>query len=274
MSNRSLLFIVLVFSSAFALFAQIDNDSPADPESILANAEEVFRQAMDAADENPDVAKELFHRSAVLYNSLIHAGVANGAVYYNMGNAFFRAGYHGQAVLNYRRALLYTPDDPLVTANLTFLRSIQKNSFPENAQNSISDILLFWHNSITIWWKVVILVFANIVFWGSLIAGRFVKIPSWISVSAVILLLMFASSLVVEWNRLQIKHAVITEKTTIARKGDSHSYARAFDSPLYEGLEVEVLQQRVGWLQVKLTNGELCWIDARDCELVEDMAID
>lgn len=274
MHNRFLFIILFVFSSVFMLFPQADSDTSADPESILTNAEELFRIAIDTSEENPDAANELFSQSAVLYKSLIQSGVANGAVYYNTGNAYYRAGHLGRAVLNYRRALLFTPDDSLVLANLDYMRSIQKNSFPQDVQDSISEILLFWHNGISIWWKVLVLVLTNLVFWSSLIARRFIRIPSWISVSALLFLLLFSGSLIIEWSELQMKHAVVTEKSTIGRKGDSHSYVRAFDAPLYEGFELEILQQRVGWLQVRLPNGNECWVDARDCDIVEDLGVD
>src|SRR4029077_19623718 len=49
-------------------------------------------------------------------------GHESGPVYFNLGNAYFRAGNPGRAILNYERARRLMPRDPDLHANLGFAR--------------------------------------------------------------------------------------------------------------------------------------------------------
>ena len=50
-------------------------------------------------------------------------GQASAAVYFNLGNAWFKAGQFGRAICAWRRAQELAPRDPDVRANLQFARS-------------------------------------------------------------------------------------------------------------------------------------------------------
>ena len=63
-----------------------------------------------------------FLEAAAAYDGLIHSGHASAAVYYNLGNAWFKAGQNGRAIAAYRHALRLTPRDPSLHFNLQFVR--------------------------------------------------------------------------------------------------------------------------------------------------------
>ena len=52
------------------------------------------------------------------YEQLRNAGLESGNLYFNLGNAYFKAGQRGKAILNYERAHRLLPSDPDVEANL------------------------------------------------------------------------------------------------------------------------------------------------------------
>jgi tetratricopeptide (TPR) repeat protein len=54
------------------------------------------------------------------YATLLASGFESGALHYNLGNALFKAGELGRAVLSYERARRLLPRDPDVRANLRF----------------------------------------------------------------------------------------------------------------------------------------------------------
>ncbi|HIE11941.1 MAG TPA: hypothetical protein EYP63_00690, partial [Desulfotomaculum sp.] len=45
-----------------------------------------------------------YAEAAVAYQALVDAGAHDGRLYYNLGNAHYKSGDLGRAVLNYRRA--------------------------------------------------------------------------------------------------------------------------------------------------------------------------
>jgi len=57
------------------------------------------------------------------FEALISMGVRSAAVYYNLGNCYYKQGEVGHAVANYRRALMLAPRDEDTRFNLDLLRS-------------------------------------------------------------------------------------------------------------------------------------------------------
>ena len=85
----------------------------AELRSHLADAEESFRRAIALDSTEPDQALNYYQKSIMHFERIIdEGGVANGKLFYNLGNSYFRKGDIGRAILNYKRAALYMPNDP------------------------------------------------------------------------------------------------------------------------------------------------------------------
>ena len=67
-------------------------------ESTLKEAEEAY-------------AKEDYTQAIELYESVLKSYGESAMVYYNLGNAYYKAGKVAPAILNYERALLLNPGD-------------------------------------------------------------------------------------------------------------------------------------------------------------------
>jgi tetratricopeptide (TPR) repeat protein len=81
-----------------------------------ADPEELFSQANRLYEEKD------FSQALVKYRRIIEQGMENGTVYYNMGNACFKSGKLGEAILAYEKALKYLPRDEDIKTNLEFAR--------------------------------------------------------------------------------------------------------------------------------------------------------
>src|SRR5512141_3017076 len=53
-----------------------------------------------------------------IYESILRNGYVSGPLYYNLGNAYYRAGNIPRAILNYERALRFMPGDDDLRHNL------------------------------------------------------------------------------------------------------------------------------------------------------------
>src|SRR6476659_7144057 len=71
---------------------------------------------------NQAYANGRLEEAATAYESLISAGNWNANVFYDLGNARYRLGDFGQAILNYERALALEPRHPEADANLRLAR--------------------------------------------------------------------------------------------------------------------------------------------------------
>ena len=86
----------------------------------VARAEDVST-AFDQANKLYEEGK--FSEAAAAYDKMLEQGEAAPALYFNLGNALFKAGQVGRAVLNYRLAERLAPRDPDIRANLKFARN-------------------------------------------------------------------------------------------------------------------------------------------------------
>lgn len=70
-----------------------------------------------------------FPAAAAAYENLLRSGWGSAAIYFNLGNACFKSGQVGKAIVNYRLAQRMDPRDPAIRANLQFARgAVQGNT--------------------------------------------------------------------------------------------------------------------------------------------------
>src|SRR5438874_982861 len=89
----------------------------------LAAASATFAQT-DAqfAKANQEFAAGQFKEAADDYKAIVRSGQWSANLFYDLGNAYFRAGDFGRAILNYERALALDPRHPEADANLRIAR--------------------------------------------------------------------------------------------------------------------------------------------------------
>ena len=271
---RQIIVIIIIFSVTFSIGSQeIQNSKEAQNNNdILTMAENAFHSGNDLLDSSPLQAKENYILAAFYYNSLLDRGIQNAELFYNTGNAFYRAGQIGNAVLMYRRALLFSPSDPQIKFNLNQARLVQKNQLDYDSGSELVRILLFSHSKIPFSWKLWSLLFTNLLFWSTLILFRFRKGPYTFSVVIGIFGILLMTSLVFDLQNISTDHGVVIAESTTGRMGDSINFEASFDTALFQGLEFTVMERRVGWVLAKLNNGDITWIEEKDCRIIEELS--
>ncbi len=209
-------------------------------ERTFQRALEVFDAAKTAAD---------YRDSATLLESLLADGFQNGAVYYNLGNAYFRAGEYGRAIAAYRKAKPYRPRDPYLEANLRQALSLAPGSLPEPPPSWWRHVL-FWSGWLPFPMKVYASFTAFLVAALAACGALFLRWPRayWLGAALVVIaaVLCLDAGLTyadVAWSR----HGVVTHET-IARKGIGKDYEPAFDQPLNDGAEFTILAENGDWI--------------------------
>jgi tetratricopeptide (TPR) repeat protein len=71
-----------------------------------------------------------FTEAVAAYQKLVDLGHVSAALYFNLGNAYFKSGQAGRAIAAYRRAEELTPRDPDLQANLQFVRRLANGGTP------------------------------------------------------------------------------------------------------------------------------------------------
>ena len=241
--------------------------------SLCQEAEQLFQEGNAQYAAGNQEAWESWSKAARRYERLRQDGnIHNGALYYNLGNIYFRLGDLGRAVLNYRRAQQLMPNDINLHQNLTFVKSRCRHQIAETEQTKILKTVFFWHHDLPSAWREKLFFLAFAAIW--ILAGSKLWRPgrawsTWGVVMATIMTMVMAASLALdEWNLRQNPPGVIVSDEVTARKGDSESYEPSFTEPLHAGTEFILKNKRQHWLEITLPDKQTCWIPAKDAEMV------
>ena len=266
--------IALVAAGMFLPCAVSRADSLTEEELVrhLESAEQAFRRGVELEETSPENAGEQYERSLLHYERIVRGdGVRNGRLYYNIGNAYFRLGEIGRAILSYERAALYMPRDENVKANLEYARSRRIDRVELEDSERIFKTLFFLHYDVPPRIKFVIFTSLFAFLWIIASLRLFLYLPALkalVIIPAVVSGLFLLSIVVESVDAARNPEGVVTAREVIARKGDAETYQPSFIEPLHSGTEFVLIEERSGWFQIELEDGSRCWIPAHTGERV------
>jgi len=197
-----------------------------------------------------------YAEAAARYQSLVDGGLRSGAVLYDLGNAYLKAGERGRAIAAYRRALLYRPRDPYLHANLAAARA---TGVAES--RPLWHHILFWHDWVSYPGKFHLLALGATLAFLLNVMALFLPRLRPLAWAALALTALLALSAAFAYDEVALTgHGVVVAEGAVARKGNAESFAPAFTEPLPEGTEFTVLDRRDGWLLIRLPNGPEGWV--------------
>ncbi len=214
---------------------------------------------------NQEYAQGRFTEAISNYEALVRAGQWSANLFYDLGNAYFKTGDFGRAILNYERALALERNHPEATANLQIARDetraleLQQGrlehylQFASINQYCIAAAIAFW-----------VAIFALV----SLIFARRRSSPL---IAIAIFCLLISGFTTYTTYALQTGAngsdlAIVTGKDVQARLATADTANSVLALP--PGSEIEVLSTRGDWIYAWLPNDLRGWIPAKDAEQV------
>lgn len=241
-------------------------------EGLCRESEQCFDEGNTLAATDHEAAMEAWRKAAARLERAVSEGhLANGPLFYNLGNIYFRMGDMGRAILNYRRAERFTPNDTNLQRNLSYARRSCQDSVREQEAAKVMKTLFFWHYDIPASIREGLFIVFFCGFWLVAILRLRFKRPwsVWLMAAAAVIALAMAASLAFqEWSENRHRPGVILAREVVARKGNSESYDKSFKEPLHAGTEFTLLELRDDWMEIKLADGKSCWIKTEQAELV------
>ena len=230
--------------------------------------------AQDTALKEAEVAytKEDYAKAIELYEGILKSNGESAAVYYNLGNAYYKAGKIAPAILNYERCLLLDPGDSDARFNLQMARQKTIDKI-----EPVGDFFLVkWFKSVEnlgsadSWAKTGIVCFllfigCLILFFflplGTLEEDRFLFGLSYL-LSWLFLANIFASDQKDEM--INRKHAIVFAPTVTVKSSPDASGTDLF--VLHEGTNVTVKSTLGEWSEIELEDGNVGWMPSKDIE--------
>ena len=199
------------------------------------------------------------------YQALIPARPNSPTLYFNLGNAQFKAGHNGSAIAAYRRAQELAPRDPNILFNLQFAR--RKVSGGDPVPASAWEGWLGWL-TLNEW---TVLAVGSFWLWFLLLslreyrAGLRKPLRGYAATAGVLVALLGGGLLAAVWGRDQRSGAVVVASEAVVRYGPTTNSPAHFK--LLDGSEVRVLDEKRGesghedtWLQVRGPDRRTGWL--------------
>lgn len=227
--------------------------------------------------------KENYSLAVSLYNESIATDGASSDIYYNLGNAYYRDGKLGKAILCYERALALNPANKEARTNLDFVKT-KIQDIPEDDSSFLSNL----HKSISstvspdAWAWLTLALF--IVLLGTIALYIFSSNITWRKIGFFgggIVAVAFVYLFIIAWQTASAssKHneAVVTVQTTNLSSAPRSSRSKTEKVvPIHEGTKIEILDSvstpddpHVGkWYDVKINNSSRAWLNAADVEKI------
>lgn len=222
--------------------------------------EQMFDRGVDAY-QNRDypAAIEAFER-------LVTEGVADEAVFYNLGNAYYRNGQLAPAIANYERAWQLDPGVEAVAENLRRAVGQTERALTRPSPPAWEEALFFWHNAQAARDGLIIALVAWTIGWVLLLLRALRPWP-YLRPAAIIALAVAAVFAVSWWIKVHPPMlAVAADERVPVRYGNRAEETVRFE--LYEGDRVRVEQRRNGWARVRTADGERGWAEEEHLHLV------
>ena len=224
---------------------------------VLGSHQSLARDAHPQFEEANRLYEEgKYAQAAVIYEALAAARQASPALCFNLGNALFKSGQPGRAIVWYRRAETLAPRDPDIQANLQFVRkTINANSVVTGWSRWLPKLSLNEWTALsvgTFWLWFALLILRE--FKPDLAPGLRGYIAT-VGVGTCGLALCLG---LVLFNLSQHMPAVVIVPEAVIRRGPLEESQSLYT--LRNGAEASVLDQKNDWLQVMDQAKRIGWV--------------
>ena len=205
-----------------------------------------------------------------LYQAIVDQGIEASAIYLNLGSTYFQLEDMGRALVNYRRAQMIAPRDPLLHSHLARLRSTRDDV--QGDETFIVDSLAALTTSslnaqelqtlILSLWCLFFIVLITMIYrtqWRDFLRGPLI-----------VLVVVVLFGLVLWWSRSYTAQyrppAVVVAARVNVMSGPGDGYLPLYE--LHAAAELRVLERRDEWVRFVLPDQQQGWLHQSGIEIV------
>ena len=216
-----------------------------------------------------------FEEAIKLYKEIEAKDSVSSALYYNLGNSYYKLNNVANTIYNYEKALLLNPLNSDAANNLKFARRMTIDNIEELPKTFLQRLEMnylqkFSYNQ----WAILTIVFSFLaatlflLFYFSTISNK--KRIYFITSITSFFLLIF--SVFITYHQYQkainTKYAIIFSPKIAVNNAPTSNSEEIFE--LHEGTKVNVLDAVDTWNKIKLADGKIGWIPSKDIKMLTD----
>ncbi|MBI5538953.1 MAG: tetratricopeptide repeat protein [Bacteroidia bacterium] len=214
-----------------------------------------------------------FEKSVKVYETLLSEGMESATLYYNLGNSYFRLKNIPQAILNFERAKLLSPEDEDINFNLALA-----SGFIVDKVNPIPEFFVYtWIKSVinlfTVnQWSVISLslfIISLLLIITFLFSGKVSmrKMFFWLGI-LFFLVSVLSTVIALKSRSFIVNHnaAIVMQAVSTAKSSPNDNSTDLFI--IHEGTKVTITEELDDWTEIKLADGSVGWIKSKDIEKI------
>ena len=205
------------------------------------------------------------------YTAILDGGEYSMKLYYNLANAYFKAGANGKAILYYNKALRIAPSQEDIRHNLALAEAQTKDRIAVIPEFFLNRWLRTMRNSMscTAWSVLSLLMFGAMLAFGLLFLlasqVRWRKMGFYGALCAFVMFVATTSFAVSSRNDMLSHNEAIVMGTAISVKSSPDRSATDL-FVLHEGTKVKVLTEVDEWVEVVIADGKKGWTERKNIE--------
>lgn len=271
MLARCAIAVVACATAAHAYPAEQPEALGADRRLELAyEAQRIFDEAAALETRDQAAARAGFSEAASIYRRIVESGVSNGDLMLNLGNSLMKSGEPSRALAAYLDAERMLPGDIRVQEALAHARAATSSRLgPVSGAGPLDRVASMW-SAVPLRVRAWISLGAWLAAWALVAAGIITGwrrgIPWRGAIAAVAALgALPAATVGVDALRISLdRPGVVIADAVVLRKGNGEGFAPAVAEGLPSGAEFTMLEERPGWLRIRLPDGQSGWIRQSD----------
>tara|TARA_B100000686_G_C16806608_1_gene991407 strand:- start:17621 stop:18397 length:777 start_codon:yes stop_codon:yes gene_type:complete len=246
------IFIILLFFSFIVKPQSVSEDFDKDNHILFESGNKAF------IDGNYQLAIKN-------YEKVLDNGFHSSALYYNLGNSFYRLNNVAETNYYFYKAIKLSPNDTDIQNNILYAQNMTLDSIEELPKTQVKQAIdylisiLSIKNLAFISLAMVYLFFIFFIFYLFSFKPVIKRMYFTLSLFAIIFGFLLVSLLYNEIDRLKNEKAgiVFTKELPVFSEPDKRNQESFY---LHEGTKVQLLDKLAGWQKIRLLNGYEGWV--------------
>jgi tetratricopeptide (TPR) repeat protein len=227
-----------------------------------------------------DQATEAYNKGAyeeaiTNYLKILENGEHSAALYFNLGNAYYKRNEIASSIYYYEKALLLTPNDAEIHNNLAYAQNMTLDAIDNIPQTGLAKLYANITNILTFdqWASVAVVFMILFVLLYILFAyATYSSRKRWAFISSLAALFICVLSVIfafVQYRDFKSYQPAIVFADEIGIRSEPNNNSEEVFT-LHAGTKVNVLDELNSWQKIRIADGKTGWIPASEIKVLKD----
>ena len=216
-----------------------------------------------------------FNKAIEYYNAILEDGQHSAALYFNLGNSYYKLNEIASSIYYYEKALLLKPNDPEILNNLGYAQNMALDAIDTVPETGLSKIYKMATNRLSFdqWAYVgVFFMFLFVVLYILFYYFQYSSRKRWSFIGSFIALFIAVVALVfayVQYNDFKKDQPAIVFADEVGIHSEPNTKSEEV-FVLHAGTKVNVLDELDDWKKIRIADGKTGWIPRENIKLLKD----